>query len=1133
MRSLQLMKTLFRTPFKTFLTFLLLSAVTFVFFSRVSEYSVTNKEIKNLTKEYRGIGTAEISPAPETLPSSPYTIYQDSRLSGSRYGSLSQKFSYQPLSQEQISSLSELPYVSSLSTRYMTPGVSDKYYRMDEGADYYNYTSRFIIEGTLSEVNYGVKINGFDYNNLILDGCTVLAGTLPASIKNKKISIEACANKIEQDTLVGVGSNSGCIAFYDDSFKYDSEYIKKLALGGRYVFVGRYDPLSDTISLYLSDILTDLWCEAIQPVEGQPDNYLETKKFAPLKELIELTNSDLHTFDVVYTDNMSAIMRFAEGSMAIKDGRELTKEDSDNGARVCVVSSDFASANQLGLGDKITLKLGTELFAQYKGLGAVAGTRERYSRSEKEEEFEIVGIYIDTDGIAQQLSKPNWSYSINTVFVPKSLLPLGDSELTKHKFSPSEVSFMVDNAWDIPSFLKIINNGTPTLKKMGLKIIFNDGGWPDIVDKYKMSIKLSLIAIIALSVAVIASTVLIVYLFIGRKKKEYAILRALGTSRKESVKALILPFMILSITAILTGSCIAWIYTTNTISKSSTFSQIKDHTVDNSIPINVAVLCILGEIFLVLIIALYRIWRISTIPPLMLLQDNQSKKVPNKKRVQSGKSMQSKKPVQREKPMQSGTPVQSGKTVQSEKPLQSGKTVQSENPVQSGKVIKVNNDDAVANAPIDYTILTKILNTTKVKETDAKLKTSNNRHFRFVLRYIAKHIRRTVGKSILSILLITLLFGAVGQFDAMRQSYITLCKSTEIKAKFINGFSFSNITRLMDTGYVTNPYYEYKKDADFNYSKTDWVVTNNIAAYTDKNINITYGDGYDEACMKKYGEVCVISDNLLKANGLKLGDKVHVTITQTLKDLQQDYINKYKSEHPDTALTDDKILEQINDELQKELLRQGLNYTIVGTFTTQSDKYENTVFSPGTLDAAQIFGEGAAPDLAEFKIIDNLRINEFRRSVEEMFGINTKEHSSSSLSFIMDTSKIDNLLKTLSLFEKLLPVVLAVAVLIEGLVCGLIILHTSKEVAILRVLGTTRRKTCVILILEQIIYCIFGLILGALGLLLYNGPSAISEILEELYLVAVMFFAGCFTGSLISGIITSNRKVLDLLQSKE
>lgn len=1081
MRPLQLIKTLFRTPFKTFLTFLLLSAVTFVLFSRVGEYSITSKEIESSAKDYRGIGSVENAPAPETNPGWPTYIYEDSRLSGNDANNLR----YQPLSKDQISSLLDLPYISSLSTRYMTSGVSDKYYRMDEGEDYYNYTARFIIEGTLSNVEYGKHYVEGDYNDLILEGCTLLAGNIPWSIENKKIIVHAYPNKIEQGSVSLTANGSRVTTTYDDSYKYDTEYIKNLTIGDMYVFVGRYEPLSDSIQLYLGDNLTDRWCEAIQSVEGQPENYLENEKFTPLNELIELTNSDLHTFDVVYTDDMSAIMRFAEGNMTITNGRELTKEDNDNGAKVCVVSGDFASSNKLGLGDKITLKLGTELFEQYKGLGSVAVTRERYSRPDKTEELEIVGIYMDTDSKEKQLSKLNWGYSINTVFVPKSLLPVNENKLENHMFLPSEFSFTVDDAWDIPSFLESIKNDTPKLEKLGLKIIFYDDGWPDIVDKYKMSIKLSLIAIIALSAAVITSTGLIVYLFIGRKKKEYAILRALGTTRKESVKALILPLMMVTIAAVLTGSCTAWIYTTNTISTNSTFSKIINHTVNTSIPITVVFGCILGEVLLVLIFALYRIWRISNIPPLILLQDSQMKQIHGKK------------------------------------------------PEQSEKIKKANKERSSINAS-EYNINEhQITNTTILKGTKVNINVRQNKHNGFVLRYIAKHIRRSVGKSVLSILLSALLFGAVGQFEVIRQSYINLCNSTDIKASFINGLSLSAVTNIMKSGYVINPYYEYKHYADFNYSKVDWVVTNDIADYTGEDINITYADGYDKSCMNVYGKICIVGDKLLEENGLKLGDKVHITISGTLQYLQNDYINKYKSAHPDNALSDKEILKLSIDEITKEILSQGQDYTIVGTVTTPSDKYDEMVFSPGTLNTIQIFGQEVSLDLAEFTLADNLRAYDFRSYIERIYGMNTGEASSSRLAIIMDTSKIDNILKTLSLFDKLLPVVLTVAVLIGGLVFGLIILHSSKEVAILRVLGTSRRSTCVILMLEVLFHCLVGLILGALGLLIYNDISVLTKILAELYLIAAMYFVGCFSCSFISSIVTSNRKALDLLQEKE
>lgn len=1034
MKRLQSIKTLFHTPVKTFLTFLLLAIVMFSLFSRTGEYSITSRETKNVAKEYQGVGSVEIAPVSDTFPSFPTYMYADPRLSQDYIEYLR----YKPLSWEQIQSILELPYISSSSTRYMTSGVSDAYYRLDEGKGYYNYTARFIIEGTLSDVEFGKDYGGGNFNDLTLDDCTALAGNIPWSIENKKITVHAYANKEEQGGGTSSSFGDREIVSYD-SYIYDTEYIKKLTIGSRYIFIGRYEPMSDSMELYLSDSLTSGWCEAVQSVDGQPENYLETENFAPLRELIELTNSDLHTFDVVYTDNMSSIMRFAQGDMAIINGRELTKADSEKGSEICVVSSDFASGNGLSIGDKIKLKLGTELFEQYKGLGAVAATRERYSSPDKTVELKIVGIYMDTDSKKNQLSKPNWGYSINTVFVPKSLLPLDENKLDNHVFSPSEFSFSVDNAWDIPSFENNLEKAAPLFEENGLKIIFDDDGWPEIANKLKIAKKLSLIAIIVSILAVIAATVFTVYLFIGRKKKEYAIMRALGTSKKESAKNLLLPLMALTISAALVGSFAAWIYTVKTVSENAVFTNMKDYTVDASMPIPVAVGCILGEIIFVFAFASFRLWRIGCTPVLMLLQDTSYKKTYRIKRA-----YRTKKALQ-------GT----------------------------------------GSAPI--------------------------------LCYIIKHIRRSVMKSVLSVLLSVLLFVAVGQCETMRQSYIDLCSTTEIKAKFMNGLSISSFTQLMETSYVTDPYYEFTSRADINSSDASCVVTNNIYGYTGEEPAITYAQGYDESCMEEPGSVCIVGNRLLEENGLQPGDKVLITVSGTLKSLQDLYIDKYRKEHHEEALTDAQILEIGSGEIEQELSRQGTYFTIAGSVTTPSGKYDETVFSPGTLKTTLIFGKEIFLELAEFTVADNLRVDEFRSYAK---GIN-------SGTFVMDTSKIDNVLKSLALFNKLIPTVLVAAVLIGGLLCGLIIIQSSKETAILRVLGTTRRRTGVILVLEQIFLCMVGLIIGIIGLWLYNGTAAVMEIAEKLCLNVALYFIGCLTGSLICSIVATNRKVLNLLQLKE
>ena len=56
--SLSLM-TLFRSPARTILTFVLLGVASFALFMQVGEYVVTRREINNAAALYRGVGIVE------------------------------------------------------------------------------------------------------------------------------------------------------------------------------------------------------------------------------------------------------------------------------------------------------------------------------------------------------------------------------------------------------------------------------------------------------------------------------------------------------------------------------------------------------------------------------------------------------------------------------------------------------------------------------------------------------------------------------------------------------------------------------------------------------------------------------------------------------------------------------------------------------------------------------------------------------------------------------------------------------------------------------------------------------------------------------------------------------------------
>ena len=612
-------KTLFRSLAKTIISFLMLCIVSFILFSQIYEYSVIVREYDMAAQRYIGVGTAESTPPKSSDPAFPipYNEYGEIEQGIDLLGLIEPyKDLYEKLTPEQMNTISTLPYVTSVDIRYMTSGISDEYYRLEDGEHFYSFTSRCVVEATVDSVEIGI---GSNPNILGLSELRTLAGTLPWGSDMGAITVTS-PTRIPETGYSGWGYTTRRGYIYTKSLIYLADYLENtLIQGDRYVFTLRYDLLAPGNEYYLYDYLAEPWCEAVIPIQGQSGDYLESVQFAPLRQLIEITNTDMHTFDMVYTNDMSSIMRFASGKMAIVDGRLLTDEDSDNGANVCVVSLELANAYDLSIGDTVSFKLGAMLFEQYKNLGAVAIYPERFEQSDREETLEIVGIYANTDGGIGQNQEPNWSYSVNTVFLPKSFLQVSESRLSSHMPTPAEFSLIIGDAWNISSFLE---DAEPILSSMGLSLIFDDGGWSDIESTYKEAGQTSILRIIVFIAAVIVAIFISVYLFIGRKKKDFAIMRALGTTKKASAKALVFPFAVVMIPSVLIGSGAAWAYTAGSIARNSSLSAIEGVVVDASMPAWVILSCVFSQLVLAAIIMWIFLMRIGLLSPFELLHGN-------------------------------------------------------------------------------------------------------------------------------------------------------------------------------------------------------------------------------------------------------------------------------------------------------------------------------------------------------------------------------------------------------------------------------------------------------------------------------------------------------------------------------
>ncbi len=569
-------RTLLRSPVKTALTALLLAVAAFLFLYNLSGFLIQKEASRQVEESYEGVLTVEHSMVRRFLDTRLFAAFLQTDLTNpaETYGRFSNEdFHHQALTQAEVAQIEALPYVDAVDKRYMTAGLSENYPRLDTYREFYDYADRCIVEATVlwsmtdEEWEQMVAYTSGAYNNYsavrnyALGDVTLLAGN-PAWMEKQleqyngqaRLQIAALF-----DSLIGVDGSHfvskglarvpATCADYDVSVA-DLDAIQK---GRRYVFVLRAVPVYEHVQMfYMGDDFRKDWWPYITDVTDLPEDYLETEEFAELRSLIQVINDDLHTFDVVYTSDMESIRRVTQEQLLPVQGRFLTPEDE--GKPVCVVSETMMKKLDLHLGDEFTLKLGNKLMEQYVPVGARAITKGRYADEWTEQTFTIVGSYqdvFDRNWIDRDLY---WSYGDCTVFVPSSFLP-ASCDTENHVFRPAEVSFLVKDAWNIVPFLE---ECIPQVEAMGLQYVYDDGNWPAVAEKMAQTRLMTLIKLIVFSVAAFLAVVLTLYLFLHRRRKEYAVLRALGTPRRAAAKALWAPLLALSGFALLLGLGAAW-----------------------------------------------------------------------------------------------------------------------------------------------------------------------------------------------------------------------------------------------------------------------------------------------------------------------------------------------------------------------------------------------------------------------------------------------------------------------------------------------------------------------------------------------------------------------------------------------
>ena len=396
------------------------------------------------------------------------------------------------------------------------------------------------------------------------------------------------------------------------------------------------------------------------------------------------------------------------------------------------------------------------------------------------------------------------------------------------------------------------------------------------------------------------------------------------------------------------------------------------------------------------------------------------------------------------------------------------------------------------------------------------------RQARFVLRYIFRHLRRSARNSLLAVLLAALLIGAIGQLVLMRQSYDDLFRNTVVTARFAGALSVKAAAQLAMSEYTANPYYECSGNFDVNNVNVKHIFTCDIPRYIGEDADITYADGYDESCMLGLGEILIVGQAFFEEQGLTLGGEINVTSGGLFQSLVMSYM--FGSNDPNVTEAD--MYEKYKVQIDQKLREGTIKYIVAGVLTSPSGKLDGAVFSPGTRSANRLELPEKV-DMAEFTVADNEQIAEFRATCQEIIGGGATDSV-----MILDTGKIENIQNTRRLLGALYPIALAAALLIGGFLCCLLVLQSSKEAAIMRVLGTSKATTRAILSIEQLFRSAAGLLIGCGAMMIINRGK-ISGITGDLAMFAAAYIAVILAAAIVCSTLATRRSALELLQTKE
>ena len=377
-------------------------------------------------------------------------------------------------------------------------------------------------------------------------------------------------------------------------------------------------------------------------------------------------------------------------------------------------------------------------------------------------------------------------------------------------------------------------------------------------------------------------------------------------------------------------------------------------------------------------------------------------------------------------------------------------------------------------------------------------------------RFLRRSLGRNLGRSCLSLLLAALLAFAFGLVTVLRGIYAEAYRNVEVKPVISGGLSYDRAVKIAESGYVRDPYFEYiAHNGQIEMESAVVVLTNRLDHRVTGAVD-WLPDWDEETFLASRERVLVMYASHAAELGVTLGDRVRVN--------EMDWYNNV------TALGLDPLKPGETDMDRRDARRPF--FRVVGLI--QGDTENKTVFlSTEARNLVLFLVPRLELDIAEYTLADYHQAAAFTDYVKGQL-----DRNQTAVKLTMDTSYADRIYKIHRLIESLYPLAVAAALLLGGVLPGLIVLHGSKEISILRALGV-RAKDCVILYtLSQVLCALAGLVLGAAMVLVILRPE-LSAVVVPFALYLAAHLAACGLGSGVFAWLCARKRVLEQLQAKE